>query len=261
MSSLLNDLNDIVAKTEPNFNMDSLLRLRNVYLSLIAESLDKKDLGVPEESMVSKIAKMLNVTDKEKNIAYKILKTIYSCALKQRLPYDDRVIEKILYYVIVNGGVSEIYVDYDRIIFEIITKDNRKEYIEEPLTKIIDITSKEFYRGGNDYLLNFLVQSINNSIGAIFSGETRLIELLKINNGRIEYTIPNLKMETNYSLNEILASEEIDDKTKNKVNLRVRYGNNIYYFELKIRGKYITLTQYYNEPDCLSEKLGTGTQK
>lgn len=242
------------------FDMDKLLDLRRVYSGLIHEYLAKEDIGDTSKSIAISIANKRNLNTENKNIntiAFEILRGIYSRVLKKKLGYSDSVIDVILYNVLTIDNITEIYVYDDKVVFETSSKEKGKSKIVKPTVakRFIDITSSDFYINGDKNLLNFIIQSINNSVGGLFSGETGITKLLKIENNRINYDISNLEILINHSFND-LASNPKDD-----IKLQVKSGNIEYYFKMKVSNDYVTLIQYEPNVDCLSEKLGTATQK
>jgi hypothetical protein len=153
-------------------------------------------------------------------------------------------------------GINEIYVFGDRIRFEINSNNSQTRYIEDAIANIFDVTSSKFYFGVDVNCLEFLVQLINGATKVIFGMETDLTKTLRFNNGRIEYEIPNLRIETNYSFKDIL-----DTQRGNKVSFYVNHEDNLFFFDLEIREKDAVITKSSGKLECLSEKLGTSTQK
>lgn len=240
MSSLLDDLDKKLTESEPDFNMEKLLGLRTVYLNMIRED----------------STKLVNFPGDKATVNYKVLEATYSRILKQKLPYDDRIIKQILYRVITTDGINEIYVFGDRIRFEINGDNSQTRYIEDAIANIFDVTSSRFYFGVDEKWINFLVPLINDATKVIFGMETDLTKTLRFNNGRIEYEIPNLRIETNYSFKDIITT-----KRGQKIKFHVNHEEQLYFFDLEIREKDAVITKSSGKLECLSEKLGTGTQK
>lgn len=238
------------------FDMDRLLELRAEYLEIIEDYYKKRYMSNINNARIIKDAKKLKISLENtpiKDAAAEVLLAKYFRVLKKKLGYQDYVIKKILCKIFTTKDIRDIYVYDDRIVYEIIGEDKP---VEEITSSFMEITSSEFQIGENDALLNFLVQSINNSVGALFSGNTRLIELLKLNGSNIEYAVPDLEIYINYSYNDI-----VNNKTYSEIKLRVNYKKETHYFNLKIKNEYVILNEYYSVCDCLSEKLGTSNQK
>ena len=174
--------------------------------------------------------------------------------LKGKLGYEDEVIRKLVSYIGYSDIINEVYVidGYTAINMKV-NSDNfdvdTQQFIPEG--DFSEITSLSFNSNDNDLMIKKLVVSgLNSFFREQFNNE----DILKLkNSGYISSNIVGLYIFMNSSL------AHLDEINKNNLNevvkMFVKYGEDIYYFDVKMRDNYLVL-QYNNyEVHKLSEKL------
>ena len=163
--------------------------------------------------------------------------------LKEKLGYDDEVIRKLVSYLNFSGNIEEVYV-IDGYTAVKIGNDgeiniNSSNFIPEG--NFSDISSLDYNDSdGNLVIKKLVVNGINNFFRERFNNEDVLV--LK-NSGYISNNIPGLYIFINSSLSHL---NEINEKHIAEVaKMLVKYGDDIYYFDVKIRDNYLIF--HYND--------------
>lgn len=230
------------------FTIDDLNDLKGVYLGLnvvynkkISDiydnySKDDKDIKLDEETKEFK--NNLDYVDDEVYIK-----------LKDKLGFENEVIDTIISLLKRNQNIEDIYViDGVVILKESINKQTKLVMQEE--NKFIEITSDKFESNYNDSVISLLIVSLNDQLKKyIFKDEE--FDLLKIDNKKIMYAIPNLNIYVNRSIDDIVITENGTKVTK----LIVTYNDQIYYYDMKINNCLITLSENEFKVNVISDML------
>ena len=225
------------------------------YKEIIEEinAIDDANFTIEDFKKLARISKEIDIIYKmsiasgkmDASIHYDIVKdhlfTVVFKTLKQKLDFDDEVINSMMGLIDYASLIEDVYILDGNIIVKII--DSSREIIL-PLGKFYNIVSSNFNqdRKKNSFR-NLFVKSVNNSITPLLNNPIEDNKLLEIEDNHFIYRIPNINIYANHSLNEMMEKNEnyIPQITK----IIVSYNNDLYYFDMKVHNNSIMF--FYND--------------
>lgn len=215
---------------DEDFNMDSFRYLGILY-KRINEIASKQDL--------SNVEKEYNY-----HAVSSYLEEFAFTKLKEKLGYEDEVINKIIKYINYAEVIEEIYVVDGFVIVKAVTNINNSErksfFIPE--NGFYDINTANFNDSNvSQTLKELIIKGINN----IINDNIGIDKPLTVNgNGDVVYNKKNINVYINKKLSELAKINAIDNNEIIKVLVRSNL-NNIDYFDMRLHDGY--LITYKNE--------------
>lgn len=230
------------------FTIDDLNDLKGVYLGLdvvynttisnIYNNYSKEEKEIKVDEATREFKDNLDYVDEE----------VYT-KLKDKLGFENEVIDTIMSLLKRNQNIEDIYVIDGVVILKESIKKKTKLVMQEE-NEFIEITSNNFASDYNDSVISLLIVSLNDLLKKyIFPNEE--FDLLKIDNKKIMYAIPDLNIYVNRSIDDIVITENGTKVTK----LIVTYNDQIFYFDMKINNCHITLSQNEFKVNVISDML------
>lgn len=174
--------------------------------------------------------------------------------LKEKLGFDDEVINEILSLGPFFSNVLDIYVIDGNVIVKLKDRDNKE--VSYLITKgYYDVSSKDF-TNELDYNIykGFFTDSMNNAMASIFKEKWEKGKILNVHEGKIGYNLDNLNIYVNKPLKEVMRINT--DVTKEVAKVLVKHDNDeIYYYDLKIHYAYLELARNDFKVNKISEML------
>ena len=214
---------------------DLYQKINSIYASLL---LDKKIDA--KTNYVNTIVKLNNIVFNK---------------LKEKLGFEDEVINEIVSLAPFFSFLLDIYVLDGNVIVKIKSYDNKKE-LSYLITKgFYDVASRDFTRELNySFYKEFFTDAMNNAMIPIFKEKMEKGKLLNINDGHIGYNLDNLNIYTDKSLKEIMKTNS--DVTKERAKVLIKYNHDeIYYYDLKIHYAYFELLHNDYKVNKISDML------
>ena len=176
--------------------------------------------------------------------------------LKEKLEFEDEVINKIIYYINFAHRILDIYVLDGNVIIKAtsdINEDNKtiSYFVSD---SFIDITSKNFVKGMDlKVYKDFFTSALDKALKVELNDKIFSDKLIS-NNGNINYNIDNLNIYSNKSLKEIMRINI--DVTKEVAKLFIKHNNDeLYYYDMKIHYGYFELAHNDYKIKIVSEIL------
>ena len=183
------------------------------------------------------------------------LNSIVSSKLKEKLGFEDEIINQIMSMYPFFSYILDIYVLDGNVIVRLKSHDNSKEISHLISKGFYDVSSKDFTRELNySFYKEFFTDAMNNAMVPLFKEKMEKGKLLNINNKQIDYNLNNLNIYINKSLKEIMKINTDVNKEVAKVLIKHNHDE-LYYFDLKIHYAYFELAHNDYKVNKLSEIL------
>lgn len=223
--SIIEDIKDFY---ENEFTMDSFNelkkianRINNVYQKDLSKN--KKDAKVNYNTMIAYL---------NEAVFYK---------LKETLHFEDEVINNIMRLINCGDKIVDIGVFDGNVVGKVINNNSEEIHII-PNDTFNEITKIDFDNMSlNKDFKKYLISSINSMISPYLDDR----ELIMIENNEVIYSVPNLTIYLNKTINKIL----------------VKYENKIKYYDIKILDDKLTLASTKYPVYRLSEIFKTKTKR
>ena len=183
----------------------------------------------------------------------KVNEVLYA-KLKEKLDFEDEVINQLLAFTMFTEKVEDLYV-LDGIVIA-----KMKAYVHGEPKDILffpgnnefnNIATEKFNNLDNNEFKTFLAQSLSNLIKPLIKDRVDVDEALVMNNDTFTYNVSDLNVYINSLLSNILS-----DNTGSKVHkILVTYEDLIFYFDMKLRDNYIIISQNDFKIHSISEML------
>lgn len=241
------DYVDIIKKMneieQEDFTMERLKEVgtivQNIYYIYGRELMNKKtDAKV----------RMMNVIDQ--------LNCVVFNKLKDKLGFENEVINKILGIINFFNQVIDIYILDGNIIVKLKVHDSEDVVSYVKADGFYDISSKEFTDGLDyEFYKCFFLETMNNALSLEFKEKFEKGNLLNINkNLEIGYNLDNLEIYINKSLRELMQLNT--DVSKEVAKVIIKHKNDeLYYFDLKVHYAYFELAHNDYKVNILSDML------
>ncbi len=153
--------------------------------------------------------------------------------LKEKLDFDNEIIDVILYFLSYVERINEIYVLDGNVIIKMISNNDSEKKISYFVSTngFMDVESKKFTNDFNDISYKeYYVKALNNAIMPYLNKE-----ILKIQNNEI-VCLPNVKLYSDYSLRDVMLTKTYvlnetvkiildDNEQLYSFDMKVGYGN------------------------------------
>ena len=208
---------------------------------------------------INEIAIKEDMTNTIKNYNYHAIKSYLEDVtfekLKSKLDYEDEVIKKLSEYACYMENIDEVYVLDGFIASCVHDNHGNSHFILED--NFLDITSSGFNNIRNNMVFKKLISdSINNYLKYYLALDS-LLHFKK--NGKFIYSNNNINIYLNSSLSDM---NRINNENSNEViKIIVKYNDEIYYFDMKIRDGYLVIYQNQYEINKISDKLNGNVKK
>lgn len=241
------EYNDILKELENvddiNFTMYDLIKLSNIFLK--ANCQYSKELFEKREDAKERYDE---VYDRVYEVAFD--------RLKDKLGFEDEVIERIITLVENHDNIKDIYVIDGNVIARLRENANfpRKEVNVFMLQRgFIDINSNEF-NNGNDHDNELLVNAFNSLLKTLINDKDKL--LLDYHNGVINYNDINLHIYINHNLDDIMK----DSNGLASSEILIKYNNMLLSFDMIIRNNCVSFKKNDYQVNVISSMLNENTK-
>ena len=232
-----NILEKLAEINDSNFTMNSLIELAKLW--------QKASCVYGTEQL----EKRIDAKECYDEVSGKIREVAFD-KLKNKLGFEDEVINKIVSLMVITDKIEEIYVLDGYVASKL--SNNQYTLNQEELvfaSKFVNITSKEF-NDSDDKLKNLVVKSISNAILPLVNVKNPN-GVVVVNDGTVRYNVTEINIYLNHTLNEILSDTTGLLMTK----IFVKYKDTILCFDLKVNGEYIFIGKDEDKVNISSEML------
>ena len=226
---------------ESDFTMDSLKELHDI-ASEVCIIRDKAMKKHKNDSIIRCNAIMLYLNE----IAF--------TKLKEKLHFDDDMINRIIPCINYIEDVEDIYVFDGNIVIKMIENSNNVSIKFIPTSDFMDITSIAFDNSDNIEFKKNLVDSLNSDLDFVLNSHMSL----RINENKIEYNNSNTNIYVNNNLQYIIDSNDNNHKA---TRIIIKYNDKFLYYDMKINNNKFIMSRNEYKVYSLSDMLNSNKVK